>query len=120
MMVQSNVNEYKEIRDNIPIMNENGIGLKYLRCGLCNLNNVKDWEAHERTEEHKSSFTKMEILRKVTDGHIDIRELIRASHVMTLQEVSTMFNLCLLSPKDEVIDQQRLNRRKVEKFLGKR
>jgi hypothetical protein len=119
-MTSESVNEYKEIRDNIPIINKNGIGLKYLRCGLCNLNNVKDWEAHEKTEEHKSFFIKVELLRKVTDGHIDYRELIRASHVMTLPEVSTMFNLCLLSPKDEVIDQQRLNRRKVEKFLGER
>lgn len=114
------LNEYDMIRDNIPIMSEDGKGLKYLRCGLCNLNNIKDWKAHENTEEHKSFFTKMILLRRVTDGHIDLRELVRASHIMTLTEVTTMFNLCLLSPLKDKEEQKRLNRRKVEKLLGER
>jgi hypothetical protein len=113
-------NEYSKIRDNIPIMNENGIGLKYVRCGICNLNNVRNWEAHVKTEEHKILESKMNLLRRVTDGHIDLRELIRASHVMTIQEITTMLNLCLLSPLKDIEEQKRFNRRKVEKFLGER
>jgi hypothetical protein len=112
--------EYSMIRDNIPIMSKDGIGLKYLRCGLCNLNNIKDFGAHAETEEHKTLSYKLHLLREVTDGHIDMRELINVAHKMTIGEIGAMFKLCLQAPKDGVEDQKRLNRRKVEKLLGER
>ena len=85
--------EYGKMLQNIPIMAEDGFSLKYLRCGICNLNNIKDWEAHAKTDEHISLTSKWKVLRQVTDGHIDQKELLIASQRMTCEEVVKMYEL---------------------------
>lgn len=115
---EERIGEYSKMLQNIPIMAKDGYSLKYLRCGMCNMNNIKDWDAHAKTDEHISLTSKWKILWRVTDGHIDMKELLVASQKMTSEEVVKMFELTKKAKEPE--EQKRLNRRKVEKILGER
>ena len=50
------------------------------RCGICDINNVKDWDAHAKTIEHMrrvNKFNKMLIMAKIKGEHYDIKGFVK-------------------------------------------
>lgn len=58
-----------------PIM-ENG-HLKYMRCGACDENNIRDWDAHEKTPKHLHMIIRYQQIMLITKGHLGKEKMIQ-------------------------------------------